>query len=354
MLEKADTRRGATSFSFLMNREDPPCQDSAEQVTMKSTPTHPTRATRSPLPSTHPFPPLAQYHRMPDVLLIGAAKSATTLLTRWIAQHPSIGLCTMREPNFFSHPESWVRGLDWYSELFRQVRPGQLALDSSTGYTQWPQFPLAAPRIGHYTPNAKLIYLMRHPVERAYSHYVHRWTKECHVGEPFRMTFDEYVVEDPLCLDGSDYRAQIEQYLERFPREQLLCLFTFQLERDPLAVLQRICRFLEIDDDPAPFQDPPREANRSQEFLESRVRIEVTDRVKRLPGVTSWLPLVPRPIREAGYQLLRRSRLGRATAQKFDAPPLSSEARQRLLERYAPSNAWVAELTGEDLSCWDA
>jgi hypothetical protein len=78
----------------------------------------------------------------------------------------------------------------------------------------------------------------------------------------------------------------------------------------------------------------------------------VTDRVKRLPGVTRLLPLVPRTVREAGYQWLRRSRLGRTTAKKFDAPPLSPECRRRWIERFAPSNAWVAEFTGEDLSCW--
>jgi hypothetical protein len=313
-----------------------------------------TSPTSPALTQSHDFPPLASHHRMPDVIMIGAAKSATTLLTRWIAQHPSIGLCGKREPNFFSHPESFERGLDWYSDLFRQVRPDQLAMDSSTGYTQWPQFPLAATRIAHYAPQAKLIYLMRHPVERAYSHYVHRWSKERHVGEPFTMTFDQYVAEDPMCLDGSDYQTQLQQYLKHFPAQNLLGLFTFQVQSDPVGVLQRVCRFLGLDDDPAPFQQRPSEDNRSQDFLESRVRIEVTNRIKRMPGVRYCLPRVPRPVREGLYQLLRRSRLGRATAEKFDAPPLTAESRRRWLERFAPSNAWISQFTGQDLSVWNA
>ncbi len=301
-----------------------------------------------------PFPSCAQHHRLPDIIMIGAAKSATTFLTQWIAQHPAIGICGMREPNFFSHPERFERGFDWYSDLYRDVRDDQLAFDSSTGYTQWPQYPLAAARIAHYAPAARLIYLMRNPVERAYSHYVHRWSKECHYGEPFHQTFEEFVTEDPICMDGSDYRTQIGQYLEHFPREQLLCIFTFQLRDDPLTVLQNVCRFLEIDDDPAPFRQKPQQDNRTDSFLESRVRVQVTDRIKQIPGVKQLLPRVPRPIRQALYGVLRRSVLGKSTAQQFQAPPLTPAARRRLIERFADSNAWVAEFTGEDLSAWNA
>jgi hypothetical protein len=299
------------------------------------------------------LPELSPHHRMPDVIMIGAAKSATTLLTRWIAQHPAIGLCGEREPNFFSHPQQFDRGLDWYSCLFAAVRDDQLAFDSSTGYTQWPQFPRAAARIAHYAPRAKLLYLMRHPVERAYSHYVHRWTKECHVGEPFRMTFDEYVREDPLCVDGSNYQAQIEQYLEYFPAESLLCLFTFQLREAPLEMLRQICRFLEIDDDPGPFEQRPEYDNRAEDFLEGMVRVQVTDRVKRLPAVKQLLPLIPAALREGLYQRLRRSQFGRSTAQRFEAPPLSDTSRRRWIERFAESTAWVAKFSDQDLSCWN-
>jgi hypothetical protein len=309
--------------------------------------------TTTPDMMSEDFPALAHDHRMPDVILIGAAKSATTLLTRWIGQHPAIGLCNMREPNFFSHPERFSRGLDWYSQLFAGVREDQLALDSSTGYTQWPQFPLAAQRIAHYAPRARLIYMMRHPVDRAHSHYVHRWTKECHAGEPFRMSFEDYVKQDPICLDGSNYRAQLEWYLDHFPSESLLCLFTFQFAADPVAVLQRICRFLGISDAAAPFRQKPADENRASSFLESRIRIEVTDRIKQLPGIKQVLPCIPAIVRERLYQIARRSSLGRTTAERFEAPPMRPETRGQLIERFAESNAWVAEFTGQDLSCWN-
>jgi hypothetical protein len=299
------------------------------------------------------LPPLGRQHRMPDVILMGAAKSATTLLTNWLARHPAIGVCQAREPNFFSHPESFARGLNWYSQLFAGVGPDQLAFDSSTGYTQWPHFPEAAARIAYYAPRARLLYLMRHPVERAYSHYIHRWSKERHFGEPFRLTFEEYVEEDSMCLAGSDYRAQLERYLEHFRPESILCLFTFEFAEDPVAVLQRICRFLEIDDAAEIFAERPSEDNRATEFLESRVRVELTDRIKQWPGIKQLLPWIPQSAREQVYRLFRKSKLGKSTAERFEAPPMRPETRQRLCDQFSSSNAWVADFAGVDLSCWE-
>ena len=96
-------------------------------------------------------------------------------------------------------------------------------------------------------PNAKLIYVMRHPVERAYSHYVHRYTKEIHPGQPITKGFEEFVATDPMCIDSSDYMQQIEQYLEWFPRESILFLLTETLESDPSELLQETFRFLGVD-----------------------------------------------------------------------------------------------------------
>lgn len=292
------------------------------------------------------------HSRIPEIYLIGAAKSATTLLANWLDQHPRIGLGVIKEPNFFSHDDTFAKGFDWYSSLYEQVPEGSLALDASTGYTRSPQHPLAAERLHAAAPSAKLIYMMRHPVDRAYSHFVHRWTKECHRGEPFSVPFGEYVEQDPVCVDGSNYQLQIETYLEHFPRESLLCIFSHEMKSEPMSLLKKVCEFLELEWSPDVFAERPSRDNQASEFLESRIRIQVTDRIKSNPFVAAMLPLVPKPVREWAYQRVRKSGFSEQSEANFTPPPLAADTRQKYLDRFAESTEWVERFTGEDLSAW--
>lgn len=296
---------------------------------------------------------LKPHHRMPDIFLIGAAKSATTSLANLLNQHPEIGLGSIKEPNFFSHQQRFARGLDWYSSLYDDVRADQLALDASTGYTRWPQNPGTAARIHACAPDAKLVYLMRHPVERAYSHFVHRWTKELYPDSPFRLSFEEHVKNDPICIDSSNYRAQIEEYLKYFPRESLLCVFTHDFEVDAIGVAQEICRFVGVSDSADCFDRAPSRDNQSQEYLKGRVRVRVTNKIKSIPILKSSIALIPKPVRSGLYGLTRRTQLGNWAERDFTPPKLTAEVRQRTLQLFADSNAWVAQFTGRDLSHWD-
>jgi hypothetical protein len=292
--------------------------------------------------------------RLPDALIIGAAKSGTTNLARGLGRHPQVFLCPIKEPEFFSHDEKFARGLDWYTGLFAPAREGQVCIEASTSYTRHPQHPEVARRLHRQCPGAKLIYLMRHPVDRAYSHFIHRYTKELYPDRPIDRTFEQHVLEDPMCVDSSDYRLQIAKTLEHFPREQVLFLFTHELAADAAGTLRKVCAFLNL-----PSPPPPNAAARGKgdtagiAFLEGRVRTAVTDRIKALPGASVLLPIVPREVREAGYRCLRGLGLGRRVARALEAPPLSPETRSLLLRRFHDSNRWVADLTGANLSHWD-
>lgn len=297
--------------------------------------------------------PRARY-RLPDVVMIGAAKSGTTSLAKRLDQHPRVCLANPKEPEYFSHDERFVRGPGWYDQVWDAAQPGQLLLDASTAYTRFPQHPRTAARLARHCPHAKLIYLMRHPVDRAYSHFVHRFTKELFPGRPFDRSFEAHVLQDPMCLDSSDYKTQIELYLEHFPREQLLLLFTHQLARDEANTLRRVAEFLEIDPDLEALRAVSgQRENVMSDFRESRVRIQVTNAIKSLPAVRELLPLVPPEWRERGYAALRLAGMGRKLQRGLTPPPMQPATRELLLERFRASNAWVAELTGEDLSAWD-
>ena len=154
--------------------------------------------------------------RLPDFLIIGAAKSGTSSIYNFLRRHPGLHCSDPGEPEFFSHDEVWEKGFDWYTDLFAEAGDEQICLEKSTAYTRWPEFPEAAPRIAKHLLHARFIYIIRHPVDRAYSHYVHRVSRElpefAAVDNP-PPTFEDHVPHDPICLNGSEYLDQIERYL---------------------------------------------------------------------------------------------------------------------------------------------
>ena len=117
----------------------------------------------------------------PQFLVIGAAKSGTTSLYHWLREHPEIFVPRLKEPHFFGHgisrysgpgdavlTRNSVRTLAAYGKLFSSRENGKIAGEMSTGYL----FGEAAPRlIREHLPSAKLVAILRHPVDRAYSQY---------------------------------------------------------------------------------------------------------------------------------------------------------------------------------------
>ncbi|WCO65841.1 sulfotransferase [Iamia majanohamensis] len=110
--------------------------------------------------------------RLPDFVVIGAMKAATTSLFTWLAQHPGTTLPPGKEPTFFSDDRRWARGVDWYRCLFPEG-PG-ITGEASPAYT-WPdRSAVAAARLEATAPDARLVFVAREPGARARSHYLHR------------------------------------------------------------------------------------------------------------------------------------------------------------------------------------
>lgn len=305
---------------------------------------------RAIMPPTEHLPTRGRHHRMPDVFIIGAAKSGTSTLASRLNNHPAIFLRN-KEPEFFSHDQNFRRGLDWYCQNFAQARPDQLCLDASTGYTRAPQYPRAAQRIFHYCPQAKLIYLMRHPVERAFAHYVHRFTKELFPGRPLDRSFEEHIAADPVCVDSSDYRLQLEMYLEHFEANAILPIFTSDLQQDESATLRKVADFLGLDLAPLAGATPTAENTRAQ-FTEGRVRTYIAERIKAVPGLGHAVRTLPRPLKEFGFRALRRVGAGRKVEQALEPRPMQATTRQALIERFAPGNQWLSTLAGPPPLNW--
>jgi hypothetical protein len=181
--------------------------------------------------------------RLPNFIVIGAMKAGTTSLFHYLQVHPQAYLSPLKEVDFFVEEKNWRRGLDWYRAQFDGAGPEVTAVgEASTLYTKFPEYEGVPERMAGSIPEARLIYVVRDPIERIRSHYQHRIL----TGSE-RLPIDRAVLEDPRYLDCSRYAMQIERYLERFPREQILLVTSEDLRANRLPTMRAIYGFLEID-----------------------------------------------------------------------------------------------------------
>ena len=149
-------------------------------------------------------------HR-PDFIVIGAMKSATTTLHEQLARQPGIFMSRPKEPNFFSDDAIHARGWSWYSSLFRPASAADLRGESSTHYSKLPTYPRTVERLARDLPRLKLVYVMRHPIDRLVSQYVHEVT-----AGRIAMDLREALVRHPELIDYSRYSMQLQPFLDAY------------------------------------------------------------------------------------------------------------------------------------------
>lgn len=146
-----------------------------------------------------------------------------------------------KEPGFFSNDDRYALGHNWYDSLFDEADPEDLLGEASTNYTKLPTHSECVTRMARDLASPKLVYVMRHPVERLISHYMHEWTtREIGYFESLDRAIDR---RDDLVAYGR-YNYQLEPYLEQFGTEAVLPVFFPRLKVAPQAELERICRFI--------------------------------------------------------------------------------------------------------------
>jgi sulfotransferase family protein len=180
-------------------------------------------------------------HR-PDFIVIGAMKSATTTLHEQLARQPGVFMSRPKEPNFFSDDAMYARGWTWYSSHFRSAPAGAVRGESSTHYTKLPTFPWTVERMVRDLPRIKLIYVMRHPIDRLVSQYVHELT-----AGRIRVSLPEAVARHPELIDYSRYAMQLEPFLRAFGFDKVLPVFFPRLVSESQQELERIGRFLALE-----------------------------------------------------------------------------------------------------------
>jgi hypothetical protein len=182
-----------------------------------------------------------------DFLIIGAAKAATTTLSSMLDQHPQAGIIQGKEPHFFSMDPVYAKGWSWYQSGFQRCRGKAVLGDASTSYSRIRYYPNTIKRILHHVPDVKIIYMVRHPLERIESAYVERLASvDAGHGYP---SINHAVRSQPMMIDSSRYWEVFDCYIRSFGEQSIKIVWFEKFISDTEGVFSEICRFLGIDDD---------------------------------------------------------------------------------------------------------
>lgn len=239
----------------------------------------------------------------PDFLVIGAMKAATSTVCAYLEDHPDVFMVEKGEPEFFSRDDCWARGPGWYAEKFAGRTTERLCGEGSNSYSFAAHYPHAADRIAACLPDARLIFTVRHPIERAASAWVQRRTNG---RDAVPATLDAALIDRPdLFLDQSLYWAQLQRYRAHFPDERILVCFMEDLRTDRAGFFAQICAFLGIP--PAPEIARPH----ANPTAGKRIASPAYTLLNRNPAIRLASRLVPKSLRDVVVdQVLSRRMAG--------------------------------------------
>lgn len=175
----------------------------------------------------------------PDYIVIGAMKCGTSTLAAQLGAQPGLFMTTPKEPQYFSDDDVFAQGPDWYAGLFANAAPGDIRGEASTHYAKRPTYPQTIPRMQAALDKPRLVYMIRNPLVRLVSHYIHGWSQ----GE-LSGSLEAALTAVPELVDYGRYGWQIAPFVEAFGKDAILLTSLEQLKQAPDAELARIAAHL--------------------------------------------------------------------------------------------------------------
>ena len=290
-------------------------------------------------------------------VLVGAMKAGTTSLAAYLGRHPRVVMASRKEPQFFSRDEIYSRGMDWYAGLFAGCQPEHVLGEASTCYSRHATYPRAAERLHEHLPHARLVYLLRHPVERLYSQYVYNMQTLVIDWGGSAITFDQYVRENEEAMDASNYSAQIERYTRFFDASRLHCVLFDELFSTSTNASNGLFTFLQLEHASIGTLSQVHEKKRTSAITRRKANA-LLSRLRNSFLTKQLADIVPKParprLRKAAHKILTQSSYGRSeTAQFFQSlPKLSAASRKSLCQHFRPSVLKLEEFLGRRLAHW--
>ncbi|HZL89509.1 MAG TPA: sulfotransferase [Pirellulaceae bacterium] len=287
--------------------------------------------------------------RRPNLFVVGAMKAGSTSLHEYLHQHPQIYMSRFKEPQYFAPHRTrfglWGQGnplpepgIDWYLRLFADAGDAKYAGETSVSYTARHWVPGCEERIWNFNRDARIIYLMRDPVERAISHYWH-FVAAGRENLPPREAMerrDDYVAR-------SDYAYQIEPYLARFGADRVFLVTVEELDAAPRETFNKLFRWLDVRVD-VPIDVDERHNTSERVIRQSRRLARPLVLFLRGWRWACWKQRFPgwvtRMLEAAAFRTVDRARV--------NLKPTIEYLRKRLL----PTVPALAELAGREFPEW--
>jgi hypothetical protein len=181
----------------------------------------------------------------PNFFIIGAAKAATTSLSSMLSLHPEAGIVRGKEPHFFSNDQIYAQGWTPYLQLYSHCTGKRAVGDASTSYSRIRYFPSTVARIEQHVPGAKIIYMVRHPLQRMESAYIEHL---CTPGGNVFVSINDAVRRLPMIVDSSRYWEVFDAYRTSVGEARVKIVWFEDYVANPEPVFREVCRFLDIDD----------------------------------------------------------------------------------------------------------
>lgn len=276
----------------------------------------------------------------PNFVIIGAQKCGTTSLWAYLREHPEVFMSERKELDFFCRAD-WRDHLDWYEEQFATATEPAIG-EASPHYSMAPAIPGVAAAVAETIPNAKLIYLVRDPLKRAVSSYVHAVAHGVE-SRPLNEAFAH--LDDPTnrYVCASRYGSQLREYLQFFPKERVFVEDCAALLTERLRTLAAIFAFLGVD--------PSFTSERFEVLLNTRERMMGKTKLGfrlRETATANWIRRLPEPVSTQVANALRR-----VFWRPIDRyPALDPEVARRFIDTIRPDVEDLRDLTGKAFDSW--
>jgi sulfotransferase family protein len=276
---------------------------------------------------------------LPNLIVIGGAKCGTTSFHHYLSLHPEICMSQPKELNFFIEEDGWRRGIPWYETKF-PGRSEAIRGEASPHYTRYPVYRGVPARMHSVIPDAKLVYILRDPMERLISQIVDDFSSFSDTYKDLRaalLPFDAspFVTPSLQC-------SQLQQYLQYYPLSQILLITAEELAKERSKTMAKVFRFLRVD----------------ETFTSKDFSLVLNPRsVKRQPTrgfrlIKEFLAFGPGRMLPYRLGLPVRHWLMRASAPQLGTPQIDRELEETLLEIFHEDVQRLRQLTGMKLESW--
>jgi hypothetical protein len=203
----------------------------------------------------------------PNFFIIGAPKSGTTSLASLLRWHPEAGIVDGKEANYFSYDAIFAQGWEKYLAKFSECAGKKAVGDASTSYCRIRFHPHTIERIYERVPEAKIIYMARHPLQRMESGYIEMLCTPAGQTMPSLM---QALRRFPMIIDSSRYWEVFDAYRKKFGEEKIKVIFFEDYLVNQMEHFRDVCRFLQITDTCTP--DLSREMTNSRDQNYKRLK----------------------------------------------------------------------------------